>query len=388
MLTSNLTMLKGLLFGLLLATFAAASETDGGHAPPRRWTHARGPASGSARSLARAPRTFGGVLWTYKARDVIAAPPVTWDGVAFVVDGKSLVALDTGTGKLLARTRVDTASPRPACWDDAVFLREGSRLVQYRRQGRRLVRRWSFDGGPGAGHPRVLDGEIYLPTKKGLLRLRAGSKRPAWTTSGKYRGEPAIYRDHVYALRNVGETLQLVMHRRTDGVAVAECDVGSAARTGGRVVVADGIAAVLLPPHERQIWSLVQIDGKTLKPARKKTLLTEPMGGKNMLLALSDKSVWTIIRLKKDVPLVSKKRRPDLVVGAPSGVFLNKIVCFGTWAANVNANRILWHVNERKDTTEFKNGLHFAAVPAGHELLLMVPRGAKSLCAVGPEEIG
>ena len=387
MLTSNLTMHKGLLAILLLATLAAASDTDGGHAPPRRWNHPRGPASGSARSLAEAPRTFGGVLWTYRARKTILAPPVTWDGVAYFVDGETLVAVDTETGKLQGRIKVAAKSPRPACWDGSVFLREGTRLVQYRHQGRKLVRRWFFDGGEGAGYPRVLDGEIYLPTEKGLLRLRAGSKKPAWTAKGSYRGEPAIFKDHVYALRDSGDKLQLVMHRRTDGAPVAECDVGSADRVGGRVMVTDGLAAVLLPPHDKRIWALVKDDGKTLKFAKRLKLLTQPMGGREMLLALTDKGVWTVLRLKKSFPLVGKAARPDLVVGAPSCVFLNRIVCFGTWASNINANRILWHLSERPDTRVFANGLHFGAVPAGHQRLLVVPRGAKALCAIGPEII-
>ena len=46
------------------------------------------------------------------------------------------------------------------------------------------------------------------------------------------------------------------------------------------------------------------------------------------------------------------------------------------------------YLSERHDAPQFAKGLHFGAVPAGHELLLVVPRGAKSLCAIGPEAIG
>ena len=36
------------------------------------------------------------------------------------------------------------------------------------------------------------------------------------------------------------------------------------------------------------------------------------------------------------------------MVGAPSCIFMGAhVICFGTWTSNVNANRILWHIDER-----------------------------------------
>ena len=384
-----MAMPKRLLALALFACTAAASDTDGGHAPPRRWTHPCGPASGSSRSLARAAESFGGIIWSYRAKKSIVAPPVTWDGVAFVIDGKSLVALDTATGKKLGRIAVDVADPRPAVDESSVFLREGARLAQYKHQGKRFARRWSFNVGADAGHPRILNGEIYVPSGKGLYRLRAGSRKPVWVTEGNYRGEPAVFRDMVYALRDTGGKLMLVMHKRSDGTKVSECEVGDAARKGGRVVMTDGLGAVLLPPHANRAWALVAADGKKVSPIRTVKLHSQPTGGRSMFLALDAKDRWAILQKKGSRPLVSKQQRPDLVEGAPGCIFLSpSIICFGTWAADVNANRIFWHLSERKDVSAFAKGLDWIPVPAGHERLLVVPRGSKYVHAIGPEKIG
>ena len=75
------------------------------------------------------------------------------------------------------------------------------------------------------------------------------------------------------------------------------------------------------------------------------------------------------------------------MVGAPSAISMGELFCFGTWAADINSNVVLWHVRDGTDRKAFAKGLRYNAVPAGHERLLFVPRDGKSVCAVGPEEI-
>ena len=89
---------------LLLVHTAQAQTADGELAERDRWTHFRGPASGSGGTLEATPASLGKIKWSFKARgkDVLLGPPLTWDGVAFLIVGTRkqarLVALDPETG--------------------------------------------------------------------------------------------------------------------------------------------------------------------------------------------------------------------------------------------------------------------------------------------------
>ena len=74
---------------VLLATSASAREPDGAIAPAGRWTHTRGPASGSARSHAPAIETLGEIAWIFQTKQPVRAPPLAWDGVGYLILGKS-----------------------------------------------------------------------------------------------------------------------------------------------------------------------------------------------------------------------------------------------------------------------------------------------------------
>jgi len=390
--------MKALLVALLLAGPAIASETDGGHAPAERWTHPRGPASGSARTTARPPRSFGKIRWTLPAKAGFLAPPVTWDGVAFLVDGKAknktaqLLAIDTDNGKLLARTTITSAGwPRPAVHRRSVFLLEaGQRLVEYTYKGKTLRRGWEFDGGAGASPARILNGEIYFPTRDGLLRLRPGSKKPVWTAKGRFLGAPAVFRDHVYAVTEADGKFGLAALRRSDGGLAASCLIGPLEKPALiRVVVGDNIAAVRLAKTK---WAIIELDPKkpALKLNRTETMFRQPIAGR-MLLSLN-KAGWCIFRTKGKRTthcFVQRKDRPDLVAGTASPIVLaGHRICFGTWLGDLQTNKIFWHLNERPDRTTFAKGLFWAAVPAGHERLLVVPAGGKALHCIESEEIG
>jgi hypothetical protein len=378
-----------------------ARAGDGLTAPAERWTHPRGPASGSGRTAARAPRSFGGVLWKVKAKGAVLAPPVTWDGLAFALDGDKnramLLAIDTRNGKTLSRTAVNApgAAPQPAVDDRSVLVvEEGRRLVEFRFQNGRLQRRWSFDAGAGAVAARVDEGEIYLPTSTGLHRLRVGSRRPVWTAEGKFAGEAAVYRDHVYAVIVSEGKLSLAAYTRADGKYVAGCVLGpDGAGAAPRVAVGWKTIGVRLPA--KGSWALVGLKIEAGNPAlsfgRVVKLAGDPLAGET-LLALDTSGAWTILRTSgkmKARRFVGRADRPDLVDGAAPPVSMaGHVLCFGTWAGNVNANRIHWHLKERADTKEFAGGLRFNVVPAGDAVLLAVPADGKSVCAFGEEKIG
>jgi len=380
---------------LLLA--AAAPADDGSIAPETRWSHARGPASGNGMSRADPPESFGRFAWTYRAKALIAFPPVVWDGVAFVVDGSDLVAIDIERG---AFARIEAKAPgQPAAFAGCAFLvEEGRRLVQFRLARRQLVREWTYDAGADVSAPRIIDGEIYATTPDALLGLRVGLATPAWRTEGAFTGEPAVRDGHVYALRRGrGGGLELAAYARKDGAEAAVVSVSDKAEGGGgRVVVGRDIAAVRLPPEGARTWAVLSrklADEKlALALARTEHLLTEPAAGNYTLLAVTEEPrAWCFLTLNaKDPrrPLVTAKDRPELLETVVAPVWLGESSqCYGNWCGEPFGNLVLWHASERPEGAPLQKGLRFHAVPARGALLLLVPADGKSVVALAPEEI-
>ena len=159
--------------------------------------------------------------------------------------------------------------------------------------------------------------------------------------------------------------------------------------------VARGIVVVWVSPVKDNTRVLIsrKLEGGVpkLKKEREQKLLTQPLILNSMALALTEKErAWSVLRFgkRKVIPLVSQEERPELIVGASSCTQLDGTICFGTWAADVNGNHILWHLDECADTKVFQKGLRFGAVPGGDEILLVVTRDGKAVHAIGPEEIG
>ncbi|MHC4973370.1 MAG: hypothetical protein ACYTG3_13665 [Planctomycetota bacterium] len=388
---------QGVLGLALLAALAWAGEPDASRAAAERWTHPRGSAAGNARSFARAPDSYGGTIWSYKASKTILAPPLTWDGAAFILDGKTLAALDVENGRVLARTGVSTETPgKIAVFDRDFFCLEANRIVQYRLRGRGLTRGWTFEVGAGASAPAIVAGEIYLTAPGGLLRLRAGARKPAWQVAGDYVGDPAAYGDYVYAMRRDGGRLELVLHARSDGQQAKLVDLaGAPSGRGGRVVVTETMLGARIPGSP-STWAIVQCkrDGKgppELTYSRNQTLGCEPSTGRTVFLALARKPpTWCYVSSKRKLmPLFNLKARPKLAMSGVPPISLNwPTICFGTWAGNIHSMRILWRLDERPEIKALKDGVRFHAVPARHERLLLVARDGRSLHAIGPEEIG
>lgn len=391
MCTARLALI-GAALGALCVT-ATADPRDGGHAATRRWTHPDGPASGSYRSEAAPPEDFGGIRWTYKARGELLAPPLVWDDAVFVLDGDSrsaqLVALDSEDGEVLAREKVQPgAAPRLAVYARSVFLREEGALVQYRLRRKKFERRWEFDVGGDASAPRILAGEIYVATSKGLLRLRAGLPAPVWTAEGPWTGTPAVFRDHVYGLKHAGSgALAFVAVARADGKAAASVEFE--AGDGARVEVAEGTAAARLLGRRWALFKRKQEKDKlTLTFERREELTVDPLLGSSIIIGLRAKPpLWHFLRfIEKHPANAMGKGRPDLVDGAAACVSLGgPVICFGAWCGDVNQNEILWNLH---GTKEFPHGVRFNAVPADDRRILLVPKDGKRLHLIGPEEIG
>jgi hypothetical protein len=390
---------QGVLGLTLLAALGQAAEPDASRAAVERWTHPHGSAAGNGRSFARCPDSFGGAVWSFKAQKTILAPPLTWDGAAFVLDGGTLAALDVEDGRVLARTTVNIDQPgKIAVYDRDFFCLEEQRIAQYRLRGRKLTRGWSFEVGDEASAPAILSGEIYLTTKGSLLRLRAGARKPAWRIAGDYVGDPAAYGDHVYALERSGGKLHVVLHARADGQVITSVELGSApSGRGGRVVVTETMLGAQIPGSART-WAIVgsKPAGKgppQLSFLRNETLHCQPSTGRSTFLALAgNPPTWCFLTLSPKqplIPLVNLERHPQLVKDGVAPISLNwPTVCFGSWAGNVHSMRILWRLDERPEIKALRGGVRFHAVPARHALLLVVAKDGQSLHASGPEEIG
>ncbi len=375
---------------------AGAGEQDGAIAEAGRWPHPRGPASGSGRSREEMPESLGPPVWSHAAKSPIVAPPLVWDGIAFLLHGSALTALDVETGAVLAATSFKgAAAPFPAVWNRSVFLLEGGKKLQeHRLQGGRFAPRWSFASLGECGPPRIHAGEIYLATSQGLLRLRTGARKPVWTAAGDFEGEPAVYGDHVYAIRRgEGGKRALVAHDRARGGMAAEAELPAPAKParGGRVVVADQIAGVLLAPEAEGEWMLCDraLDaGKlTLKAVRIEKLLCEPVARDKLLLAITAAGEWAVLVTGEPSKhlLATKAERPDLVAGAGPATVLGGTVAMGTWAIDFSTREVVWHLRDRKEYAPFHAGLRFGIVPADG-LMLLVSADGKTLAAAGPED--
>jgi hypothetical protein len=408
---------------LLLVLTAYAGEGDGGSAAATRWTHPRGPASRSCMSDAKPLESLGDVVWRYKADPPIGAVPLTWDGIAYLRQGDRLVALDTDSGKPVASQSIPGAADA-ALDGGAVYLRMGPRIVQWWRRGTGFTRRWSAEVGEKAGAPCLFEGELYLTSAGRLVRLRPGRETPAWKAGEGAYGAPALLGEEVYAL----EGGSVVARSRLDGKEVARLDLGLSATDGlvavngahvcarvgtqwviARRVVTDGKLELSRPwqvPYTQEPlvyqrstigWAeMERTPGRAHGDEEKKDAL--PVMNKTFMLFRwiemqrregkgPDAKVTEYIG-KEDRNLVQPKSRPDLLEGTALPISLDGWFCTGMWCADLNANRINWHLRERADRPLLPSGVGLRPVPAEDGRLMLASRDGKELICMQPEVIG
>jgi len=406
---------------LFLAVAARGGERDADSASARRWSHPRGPASRSAMSDAEPLESLGATVWRYKADPPISAVPLTWDGVAYVRQGSRVVALDAENGRKLASQDVGDAGAA-ALDGGALYLRMGKRLVQWRRRGNGFVRRWSADVGESASAPCAYRGELYVTSRGKVVRLRPGRDTPAWQAGEGAYGAPALFGEEVYAL----EGGAVVARARLDGKEVARLALGLSgsdglvavnamhvcARVGDRWVIArreaEGGKIRLTRPWpvpytgEPLVYqrSTIGFAEKERTPRKKKDEEADPKPvlQKSFMLFRwieqqkkegkgKDAKVTKFIG-KEDRNLVQPEARPDLLEGAAWPIAMGGWFCTGTWCANLNANRIAWHLRERADRKLLEGGVGLRPVPADDERLLLVSKDGRELVCLKPEVIG
>ena len=381
---------------VLLATLASAREPDGAIAPAGRWTHTRGPASGSARSHAPAIEALGEIAWTFKTKLPVLAPPLAWDGVGYVILGKgkrsTLAALDLTTGEQLAKAILKDIKPmRPAVWDHTVLVPiQGSKIVAYRLHGSKLRWRWTYDAGRGMSAPRVHAGEVYITTPRALLRLRVGRRLAVWSRPGNFTGDVAVFGPHVYALERVkGGRLALTVAERLTGNVTERVEFGEDLGTpGGRVVVSEGVVGAADGSLEWHILERATARGAVrLAYKRPLELASSPIAFDDRLFALTPMVTWLLASPASDDHVVNPRRRRDLFEAITAPVALSGTAVMGSWAANLRTREILWRLEEHAELWRIsKKGLRYA-VPVDKQLL-MIPKDGLQILAVREELIG
>ena len=370
-----------LLALLLLVARVGAGEPDGAIAAAARWTEPRGCASGSFRSRARPVVTEIEEAWRLELARIVA-PPVHWDGTAYVVgyaDRKAvLVALDLDTGRELARTKLKGYFERSGLcvWDNMVFVQPAEDQISgYRVAGSRLRPAWIFRGRKARGewqHPRlpvVHDNEIYCLLGNRLARLRPGSNFPVWIAGiddldPEVTGRPAIFGRFVFvAAMKVTRSrarLELFIYRRSDGRRVdliRVCEAREAGKQALQLTVAGGTVYIgsrwalrsdggnsthAMVPLEISDTNVVQ-NGEIGLWSYEVPPAHHPSG--TVVLARFDHELrWARYRERKYFELTRKSAQPDLFKDRVSPTVLGDVVYFGSWAMDIETKEILWRL--------------------------------------------
>ncbi|HEX5136112.1 MAG TPA: PQQ-binding-like beta-propeller repeat protein [Planctomycetota bacterium] len=373
---------------LLLVSLARA-EPDGAVAEPSRWTGPNGPPSNSRRSRALPVTRDVICAWKVPLPGPAAAPPVTWDGMAYVLcaagDNMQLVAVDAAKGALVAKKILPGAPAAPIhVWGGVVYaFSRPSQVSGFRPIGSSFVEKWKF-GLDGAGHTMtVSEGEMYIAGGGGLCRASPGLRDPLWSAPGSYSGPPAVYGDSVLAVligRDGIPTLQC--HHRGTGCVGSKAELGWPAANvsrGDDVDITAGAGDLLVrtswPMRMQQGTASDAFVGCTFEGNQLVRLATEGFMNfrvkaavyKGGLITCEDSGAWCWWQGDKGQVVAERKTAPDLFRELLPPTVVGNIVYFGTWAADVETGEILWRLPLR--------GVRFGVVPLDRLLLVVDGEG-------------
>ncbi|MFQ5845241.1 MAG: hypothetical protein ACE5JG_09670 [Planctomycetota bacterium] len=386
---------------ILLATAVRAGEPDGAVAAAARWTDPRGAASGSLSSRALPVVRDVREAWTCELPGAPTAPPVHWDGTAYLVcetrPGRVLVAVDLARGAVVARRTLGPGVPaRPVVWDHIVVVRLGpSVLGGVHAAGHAFNRVWRFrlerprEPDAVVSDPVVYENEVYVVFGGTLQRLRLRHSTAVWSAAGSYHGRPAVYGRHVYILRHRttgGERDGLYVEalRRRDGGVAGTAACGQYQRGGrpswreeGRITVTPRAVYVLAPRPlrgEEGAYSCAAVRRRggagsvVLETSRHlyPTDLAVATHREGALL-LSEGRRWSLWTEEGGRVLADAEYHPDLFRNPVPATVLGDVVYFGSWAADLRTREILWRLPLDRVT--------FQAVPA--DRLILVVDGAR-----------
>ncbi|MHC4972140.1 MAG: outer membrane protein assembly factor BamB family protein [Planctomycetota bacterium] len=380
-----------LLWVAWLCAIVQASEPDGAVAAPARWTGPNGPASHSRRSRAMPVTRDVVEAWSVALPGQALAPPVTWDGMAYVLcqarRGAVLVGVDIARGRLVAKKVLPKAAAAPIhVWGGVVYaVTSPNQLTGLRRSGKTFVEGWKYrhkDFQPSG--MVVIENEIFVVSNDELLRLAPGSgKYVVWRRAKQYRGPPAVFGECVLVLGhkrlNREPVATLYALRRSDGTVASVARVlwYSSASPGiteqGGITVGSQYVVVEAPrdlalegsrarhafvPYARNGRSVSLSDANAFMDFR-----IQPAAYKGGLITCEKATEWQWWVGKRGRVLAQHKFNPDLFAQLVPPTVMGDVAYFGTWAADVETGEILWRLPVR--------AVAFGAVPADRLVLVV-----------------
>lgn len=374
-----------------LCAFVQASEPDGAVAAPARWTGPNGPASHSRRSRAMPVTRDVIEAWSVALPGKPLAPPVTWDGLAYVLckapRGAVLAGVDIAHGRLVAKKVLPKASAGDIhVWGGVVYVVTSSnQLTGLKRSGKTFVERWKYrhkDFRPSG--MVIIENEIFVVSNDEVLRLAPGSgKLVVWRQSKSYRGPPAVFGECVLVLghkrRNQERVPNLYALRRSDGTVASVARVAWYASTGpgpeeqGSVTIGSQYVVVELArdlalegsnarhaflPFSRRGRSVSLSDANGFLELR-----IQPAAYKGGLITCEKATEWQWWVGERGRILAQRRYSPDLFAQLVPPTVMGDVAYFGTWAADVETGEILWRLPVR--------AVAFGAVPADRLVLVI-----------------
>jgi hypothetical protein len=365
----------------LFLTAAGWAEPDGAVAAPARWTGPQGPPSRSRRSRALAVTRDVVSAWALPLPDVPTAPPVTWDGTAYVLcrarDGQILVAADVTTGKLLAKKALPGSPAGPLhVWADIVYLvTKPNQVTGLKRVGGTFIEKWKYTGKAAVESMTVHENEVYLVSDGALHRTGPGFSSPIWSAGRRTVGPPTIYGHSVLAVTNDGSCHRLTSFDRRTGEEVSMTRISATEGRGGAVEITAGAEHLLVHTS----WGVETEGGRAsdgfVNYAFANNLVTELdcqgflsfrvkaavyEGG---LVTCENDSEWQWWKGDGGEVIAMRRYSPDLFKQLVPPTVVGNVVYFGTWAADIQTSEILWRLPLR--------AVAFGVVPADRLFLVI-----------------
>lgn len=376
---------------VLLGALAHASEPDGAVAAPARWTGPNGPASHSRRSRAMPVTRDVVEAWSVALPGEPVAPPVTWDGLAYVLckaaRGAVLVGVDIAHGRLVAKKVLPkTGAGDIHVWGGVVYVVTSSnQLTGLKRSGKTFVERWKYrhkDFRPSG--MVVIENEIFVVSDGEILRLAPGSgKYVVWRQAKQYRGPPAVFGECVLVLghkrRNQESVPTLYALRRSDGTVASVARVAwyrnaspGPAEQGGLTVGSQYV--VVETPRDlalegvkaRHAFLPYTRNGRLVSLSNANGFMdfrVQPAAYKGGLIACAEATEWQWWVGERGRVLAQRRYSPDLFAQLVPPTVIGDVAYFGTWAADVETGEILWRLPVR--------AVAFGAVPADRLVLVI-----------------
>jgi len=374
-----------------LCALVHASEPDGAVAAPARWTGPNGPASHSRRSRAMPVTRDVVEAWAVTLPGQPIAPPVTWDGLAYVLcaarRGAVLVGVDIARGALVAKKMLPKATGAPIhVWGGVVYVvTSANQLTGLRRSGRTFVEGWKYrskDFRPSG--MVVIENEIFVVSNDEILRLAPGSgKFVIWRRAKQYRGPPAVFGDCVLVLghkrQNREPTPTLYALKRSDGTVasaarVAWYDGASPGPTEQGSITVGAKHVLVETPRDlalqggtgRHGFVPCTRDGRSISLRSADGFMdfrVKPAVYKGGLITCAKATEWQWWVGQRGRVLAQRKLSPDLFAQLVPPTVIGDVAYFGSWAADVETGQILWRLPVR--------AVAFGAVPADRLVLVI-----------------